>query len=60
MKVETGKRIKRGGFEPKQVVYPKKELNPKLDKEAKGNSLLAEVAVDSAEDKGLEADRMRT
>jgi cytochrome b6-f complex iron-sulfur subunit len=25
VKVETGKRIKRSGFEPKQVVYPKKD-----------------------------------
>jgi cytochrome b6-f complex iron-sulfur subunit len=25
VKVETGKRIKRNGFEPKQVVYPKKD-----------------------------------
>jgi cytochrome b6-f complex iron-sulfur subunit len=25
VKVDTGKRIKRSGFEPKQVVYPKKD-----------------------------------
>ena len=25
VQVDTGKRIKRSGFEPKQVVYPKKD-----------------------------------